>query len=251
MSLSPCALTKTIDPLLMQQEIFVMLRENNDLLCSRLTLGSAYQARNNHWAHEKIISSVKSVSWPIGMESNETGKISQIENQHGLLMLIAASKETTRSLRQNNLSHQQKRPESYPGDHSGDLADRAAHISSGIDINCHLGACTIAIGVILETFQTTNRPYIGPATSKRAAIRSTHIAGRSVGRGCSNLGDNERGAFFCDTHFLANHGASCSSSASFKVSRNGHSSQDTHDGHHDHELNQGETLGCPLSLTQG
>jgi len=57
MSLSPCALTKTIDPLLMQQEIFVMLRENNDLLCSRLMLGSANQVKDNHWAHEKIISS--------------------------------------------------------------------------------------------------------------------------------------------------------------------------------------------------
>lgn len=142
-------------------------------------------------------------------------------------------------------------PAGGPPKGGGRLADRAAHVAGGSDVDCDLGARTIGIGVVLKTLQATNGTYIGPATRKRTAIRSTLIAGAGIGWGRTHLGDDECGAFFSKAHFLANHRASGSSLASLKIFRNGYSSQNTNDGHHDHQFNQGETFCCSLTLPKG
>lgn len=142
-------------------------------------------------------------------------------------------------------------PAGRPPQGGGYLADRAAHVAGGSDVDCDLGARTIGVGVVLKTLQATNRTYIGPATRKRTAIGCTLIAGAGIGWGRTNLGDDECGAFFSKAHFLPNQRASGGSLASFKILRNGYSSQNTNDGHHDHQFNQGETFCCSLSLPNG
>lgn len=59
-----------------------------------------------------------------------------------------------------------------------------------------------------------------------------------------------RCTFFSQTHFLTNHGTSRSCLPGLEIFGYAHSRQDPDDGHHNHQLNQGEPLLLALAIAK-
>lgn len=235
MSGSHSADSSRIDPLQDCHKSFVIDREAFAGLRSHATQKGAHLIeRHDQWAHPQNVRQVLAFTNPIQIEGIDSGALTPNGTKNNLLESLATPKEMIEEFIQSSFFEQLGFPAKCTKKGSKRLADCAAHVTSRSDIDCDLGASTIGISVILEALQAGNGSYVGPAARECAAIRSALIAGTGIGWGRANLRDDESGALFSETHFFSNHGASSGSLAGFKVFRNGHSSQDANDGHHDH-----------------